>query len=237
MQLKGPESQPVHNETEVITRMLPLAGATILELGCGAAEKTRWIAENTEIEHIVAAEVDEQQHGKNLLLTDLPKVRFTKYGAEAIEEPDDTFDAVLMFKSLHHVPIDLMDAAFAEIHRVLKPGGVLYLSEPVFAGAFNEIMRLFHDEEHVRQEAFNAIERVIGQGSFKLSEEYFFKNEIRLQSWAQYETNILGVTHTNHNLSDDLLATVKSRFLASQSGDGFVFEIPNRVDLLQRQVV
>ena len=237
MQIKGPEAQLVHNETEVITRMLPLAGATILELGCGAAEKTRWIAENTEIEHIVAAEVDEQQHAKNLMLTDLPKVRFRKYGAEMIEEPDNIFDVVLMFKSLHHVPIDLMDAAFAEIHRVLKPGGVVYLSEPVFAGAFNEIMRLFHDEEHVRQEAFNAIERVVGKGLFELSEEYFFKNEIRLQSWAQYETNILGVTHTNHNLSDDLLATVKSRFLASQSEDGFVFEIPNRVDLLQRQVV
>ena len=62
MQIKGPEAQLVHNETEVITRMLPLAGATILELGCGAAEKTRWIAENTEIELIVAADVDEQQH-------------------------------------------------------------------------------------------------------------------------------------------------------------------------------
>ena len=111
----------------------------------------------------------------------------------------------------------------------------MYLSEPVFAGAFNEIMRLFHDEEHVRQQAFNAIERVIGQGMFELSEEYFFRNEIRMQSWEQYETNILGVTHTNHNLSDELLATVKSRFLAARSDAGFVFEIPNRVDLLRHR--
>ncbi|MAV25684.1 MAG: SAM-dependent methyltransferase [Gammaproteobacteria bacterium] len=235
MQLKGPETQPVQNETEVITRMLPLAAATILELGCGGAEKTRWIAENTDVAQIVAAEVDEQQHAKNLKVIDLPKVRFCAYGAEGIDESDASFDAVLMFKSLHHVPVGLMEKAFSEIHRVLKPGGWLYVSEPVFAGAFNEIMRLFHDEEHVRQQAFNAIERAVGQGNFDLTEEYFFKNEIKMQSWEHYERNILGVTHTNHNLSDDLVETVKSRFLAARNDAGFVFEIPNRVDLLRRQ--
>ena len=34
MQLKGPETQPVQNETEVITRMLPLAAATANPPNC-----------------------------------------------------------------------------------------------------------------------------------------------------------------------------------------------------------
>jgi 2-methylisocitrate lyase-like PEP mutase family enzyme len=66
-----------------------------------------------------------------------------------------------MFKSLHHVPVPLMDQALAEIRRVLKPGGLAYISEPVFAGEFNEVLRLFHDESIVRREAFSAIERAV----------------------------------------------------------------------------
>ncbi len=55
-----------------------------------------------------------------------------------------------------------MDAALAEIARVLVPGGWLYVSEPVFAGPFNELMRLFHDEQAVRAAALAALARAHG---------------------------------------------------------------------------
>ena len=48
-------------------------------------------------------------------------------GAQAIDLPADSIDLVIMLKSLHHVPTELMDRALAEIHRVLKPGGLAYL--------------------------------------------------------------------------------------------------------------
>jgi SAM-dependent methyltransferase len=54
-----------------------------------------------------------------------------------------------MFKSLHHVPPELMEPSMHEIRRVLKQGGLVYISEPVFAGDFNDILRLFHDEQKV----------------------------------------------------------------------------------------
>ena len=50
-----------------------------------------------------------------------------------------------------------MDAALSEIARVLKPGGQAWISEPVFAGELNEVFRLFHNEEVVRETAFGAI--------------------------------------------------------------------------------
>ncbi len=47
------------------------------------------------------------------------------YGSAAdIEQPDASVDIVIMLKSLHHVPISLMDQALTEIARVLKPGGL-----------------------------------------------------------------------------------------------------------------
>lgn len=34
----------------------------------------------------------------------------------------------------------MMEASMQEIRRVLKQGGLVYISEPVFAGDFNEIL-------------------------------------------------------------------------------------------------
>jgi len=236
MSLIGPGQQEVTSEFAVIQRLLDLQGAKVLELGCGAAEKTRLIAERTAVASIVAVEIDPIAHQKNLTITDLPKVTFKSYGAQQIPEADDQFDLVMMFKSLHHVPAESMDAALREIARVLKPGGHAYISEPVFAGEFNEVMRLFHDEELVRSQAFAALQRAVATGTLQLQEEVFFKNVVKLQSWEQYQHGILNVTHTDHQLTPEILETVKARFLAHESDAGFVFEIPNRVDLLYKPV-
>ncbi|MDM8567708.1 class I SAM-dependent methyltransferase [Candidatus Halobeggiatoa sp. HSG11] len=127
-------------EKEIYNELLKLDGKHILELGCGAAELTRTIATEGFNRHVTAAEVDEIQHNKNLLITDLDNVTFQLAGAESIPASDNTFDVVFMFKSLHHVPVELMVQALEEIQRVLKPDGLAYISEPIFAGDFNELL-------------------------------------------------------------------------------------------------
>ena len=234
MQLVGPDDQPFQDEWALMLEHLPLSGARLLELGCGAAERTRQLAEGGGVDHIVASEVDTIQHEKNLAIDDLPNVTFKAYGAEAIDEPDESFDVVVMLKSLHHVPVDLMGMAFDEIHRVLKPGGVAYLSEPVFDGSLNEVIRLFHDEEAVRQAAFDATTRAVASGRFLLREELFFKNKLTMTDFGQFERGILAATHTEHNVSDAVLLQVRERFERNRRGDGYYFEVPHRVDLLTR---
>ena len=220
--IKGPEQQEIADELAIIQRLLPLQGARILELGCGAAEKTRQIAQRTEVCSIVAAEVDQIQHAKNLQINDLPDVTFA------------SFDIVLMFKSLHHVPEELLAQALTEIKRVLKPGGLLYVSEPVFDGPFNEVIRLFHDEEHVRQVAFKALVDAVESAQFELVDEVFFANIVTLKDFAQFEKGILNATFMDHDLSAEVLAAVRSRFESNRSDAGYVFEVPNRVDLLRK---
>lgn len=234
MRLIGPSGQPVCQELDLLQDLVPLTGATVLELGCGAAEKTRQIAARTGVAGIVGAEVDRRQHDKNLRLTDLPNVRFEAFGAEAIAAPDSSFDLVLMFKSLHHVPGDVLDTAFQEMHRVLRPDGLIWISEPVFDGAFNEVLRLFHDEQQVRQAAFDAIRRAVGSGLFELVTERFFLNPLRFASFEQFEAGVINVTHTQHHVTPELRTRIRARFEASAKPDGYHFLIPNRVDLLRR---
>lgn len=233
LRLSGPPDQPLIQEFQILTELLPFDGARVLELGCGAAALTRQIAERTSVAHIVAAEVDRIQHEKNLAVTDLPKVEFRAFGAEAIDAPAAAFDLVLMFKSLHHVPTDLMDRAFEEIHRVLKPGGLAYLSEPVFAGDFNEVIRLFNDEEVVRRCAFDAIGRALASGRFELVEERFFLTPVKFQSFAQLEQGLINVTHTERHVTPELLGRIRERFESFRRPEGHVFEAPHRVDLLR----
>ncbi len=139
---------------DVYKRLLPLDNKHILELGCGTAQKTRDIATTGVNRRITALEVDRIAHQKNLQIRDLPNVNFVLAGAQDIPLEDESVDIVLMFKSLHHVPVDLMEVSLSEIWRVLKPGGLAYISEPVYSGNFNEILSLFNDEKEVREAAF-----------------------------------------------------------------------------------
>ncbi len=221
-------------ESEIYNRLLSLDGKHILELGCGSADITRNIATSGADRKVTALEVDEIAHEKNLQITDLPNVTFALSGAQEIPLQDESVDVVFMFKSLHHVPLELMEPSMREIRRVLKPGGLAYISEPVFAGDFNEILRLFHDEKKVRVAAFNTVKKAVDDGLFSLVEETFFNSPMKFENFAEFEDNTIKATHSNHALDEELYALVKQRFEKHVGTDGAHFLMPIRIDLLQK---
>jgi ubiquinone/menaquinone biosynthesis C-methylase UbiE len=234
MKITDPSQSVLCNEMKLLLDELPFAGACVLELGCGRADKTRILAESGRPAQIVALEVDTIQHARNLEIADLPTVRFAHGGAEAIPAADASFDIVLMFKSLHHVPVAAMAAALAEIARVLKPGGQAWISEPVFAGNLNEVFRLFHDEQLVREAAFAAVCQAVEQGSLKLEKQLFFNTRSSFENFAQFDARMIQVTHSDHRLSPELYKQVQAKFESYSGPDGYTFHNPQRVDLLRK---
>lgn len=234
MVIQDPSVETLVPEHKIYAELLPLQGARIIELGCGSAKHTRQIAETHAPESILACEVDRIQLDKNRAITDLPAVRFVDAGAEAIPAGDASADIVMMFKSLHHVPVESMATAMQEIARVLRPGGLAYISEPIYAGAFNEILRLFHDEGSVRQAAFEAVRNAVADNVLELVEQRFFNTRNDFTDFAEFDQRLLQATHTEHNLSPQLYETVRQRFNAHMTGDGAHFVMPIRVDLLRR---
>ena len=234
MRISNSEAKLVANEAEILDELLHLEGAKVLELGCGKAEKTRIVARKAT--SVLALEVDEKQLAKNATITDLPNVRFAHGGAEKIPAPDSNYDIVLMFKSLHHVPIESMDSAFSEIRRVLKPGGVAYISEPVYAGDYNEILKLFHDEKTVREAAFAAEKRALASGQLAFESQKFFLQPVHFVNFEQFEQQVLKVTHTEHKLSAETFEKVRSKFNRHMTREGANFHMPIRVDIIKKLI-
>ena len=234
MRLRSEEYGPVRSEVEVARDWMSFSGAEVLELGCGRAEATRELAQACPDARFTALEVDTVQHSLNLGTACPSNVHFALGGAQDIPAEDQAFDAVLMFKSLHHVPVALMRRALAEIHRVLRPTGLAGFIEPVFAGEYNEVLRIFHDEQQVRERAFEALCDAVASRRFELRAQVFFARRVHFDSFAHFERMVIGVTHTHHRLDAGQFAAVRERFMRHAGPEGAEFLQPMRLDLLHK---
>jgi len=105
-----------------------LAGKRVLEIGCGRGVGVE-ILLSLGAEQVMGFDLDPR-------MIALARQRLTKYGkrvrvfvgdAEAIDAPDDSFDAVVDYGVIHHIPS--WQQALKEIARVLKPGGMFYFED------------------------------------------------------------------------------------------------------------
>lgn len=225
----------VTDELELLQSLVDLPQhSRIIELGCGAAHLSRKLLQRFSACDVTGLEVDERQMAKNRLQPQ-ERLHFVQAGAQAIPFGDGAFDLALMLKSLHHVPLDLLDQALAEVHRVLCPQGLLYVSEPVFAGALNEVMRLFHDEEIVRAAALRAVQAAVASGAWEQVDEIFFETPVHYRDFAEFEQRMIGVTFVNHRLDAATLAAVRERFEPHMTADGAHFVRPMRINLLRKR--
>ena len=106
-----------------------LRGLRALEVGCGRGVGIEILMEQLEAAEVVAFDFDPR-------MVALARERTARFGerarvyvgdAERIDAPDASFDAVVEFGILHHVPN--WRGALAEIARVLKPNGVFYFED------------------------------------------------------------------------------------------------------------
>lgn len=234
MQVWDPRGAPTCAHREVYESVLTLEDAQILELGCGNGDTSRAIATAVPTASVTALEVDTTQHAANCDSPQLANLQFALGGAEKIPAADESFDIVLMIKSLHHVPVELMSQAMHETRRVLKPDGLAYIAEPVFGGAFNEILRIFHDEEQVRRAAFAATKNAIAKGGMGLVAEKFFFLPVRLENFAAFEARYINVSHTSHNVSRAQMEQIQKKFAQHMTPQGATFKTPMRADVLRK---
>jgi SAM-dependent methyltransferase len=100
-------------------------GMSVLELGCGTGYFTRELARSGA--DIVAVDVSPELLEMARADCSAKNVRYEIQNACALSYPDAAFDSVVGSSVLHHLEIK---EAVREIHRVLKPRGTIYFTEP-----------------------------------------------------------------------------------------------------------
>ena len=221
----------VLNEIEFIKKQFDFSDKIVLEIGCGAAEKS-FVLSKQGMKQYIAMDVNNRILNENAKCNQFPNLKFVVGEAQKLPIDDESVDIVFMFKSLHHVPIEKMDDALSEIKRVLKKDGIAYISEPVFSGEYNELLKIFHDEENVRKNAFEAIKRCVNKKSFGLVSQTFFKIEMKFYNFEDFSMKVLNAAHSDFTLSARQLALAKEKFNESSTPSGVRFLNETRVDIL-----
>ena len=228
-----PQDPVIANELDLLSELVPLAGARLVELGCGAARLARELLERHADAEVVGLEVDERQLAKNLAAPQ-ERLQFVGAGAEAIPFPDAHFDGALMLKSLHHVPMARMADALAEIRRVLRPDGWLYVSEPVYGGPFNEVVKIFNDEGVVRAAAQRALDAAIAAGGWRQEAERRFETPVRFADFEDFERRMMHPTFAERHVDAAMLEATRAAFAPHAGPQGAHFSRPMHVRLLRR---
>ena len=107
-------------------------GDIVLDVGCGTGNLTqtarKYAGASGSVYGIDAApEMIEVARKKALHAG--ADITFNVCLIEKIDYPDSTFDVIISRLVIHHLPDDLKRQGFAEIFRVLKPGGLLFLAD------------------------------------------------------------------------------------------------------------
>lgn len=223
------------DELDLLADLVPLQQQAVIELGCGAARLARDLLLRFPGCSVTGLEVDATQHAKNL---ERPQAGLTFHaaGAEAVPFPDASFDLALMLKSLHHVPMAVMDRALIEVARVVKPDAWFYVSEPIYGGALNEIVRLYNDEGVVRPAAQAALDRALAAGShWEAVTERRFSQPVSYASFDDFAQRMLYPSFADHGITPALLDRVRAAFDPHCGPDGAHFVRPMHVRLLRRK--
>jgi SAM-dependent methyltransferase len=126
---------------EVLEHAALAPGLDVLDLGCGWAYGTHWARTlGCEVTGIDLG-MDQLQWA-NRSLPEAAKLRLTLANAKRLPFRDASFDRAISVEMMEHVFRPDRDAVFAEIARVVKPGGRVSISTPNPSSPIELVKRL-----------------------------------------------------------------------------------------------
>jgi SAM-dependent methyltransferase len=150
----------------VETEILPWAladvalGDDVIEVGPGPGITTEVLS--TKLPRLTAVELDPDLAAKLAARMAGTNVDVLEADATALPLDDDRFTGAVSFTMLHHVPTaELQDRLFAELARVLAPGGVVVLSDSV---ASDDLRSLHDGDTYNPVDPASLEDRLLGAG-------------------------------------------------------------------------
>jgi SAM-dependent methyltransferase len=217
----------------VIQDLLPLENAVVVDVGCGDGTLARMMARRGA--HVTGIEVSPRQLAKARAATAVGDERYMQGIAEDLPLKNRSADIVVFFNSLHHVEEPGLFKALREAARVLKPGGILFVSEPLAEGAYFELMKPAHDETDVRRRAQEALRHAPEVGLL-LEKVLTHVDTVVLRDFEAFHERITQINPATRERFSEHEAKIREDFerLGQPVADGWAFDQPMRVQLLRR---
>src|SRR4051794_40809676 len=130
---------PTRSPRDVLDEMLPAGDPVVVDVGCGDGALVRHLARRGA--RAIGVEIGTEPLARGRAHEPVGGERYLEGGAQALPLDDASADMVVFANSLHHVPAALLETALAEAARVLRPGGVVYVQEPLADGPYFELVR------------------------------------------------------------------------------------------------
>lgn len=217
----------------VIEELLPLQNSTVIDVGCGNGVLARTMARKGA--HVTGIEVSPRQLAKARAEPPVADERYLQGVAEDVPLRSRSADIVVFFNSFHHVDPAGMADAMREAVRVLKPGGILYVSEPLAEGPYFEVMRPAHDETKVRRAALDALRHA---ADFHLIQEQAFTHvdSVKFKSFEAFRDRITSINPETRERFAEREDDIRANFerLGTRTDKGWAFDQPMRVMLFRR---
>ncbi len=218
--------------TEVIREALALRGRRVLEVGCGAGGLLAWLGREDALP--VGIDPDAAQLARARNATGAPLARAL---GEALPFADGSFDLVIYFNSLHHVPLPSQRRAVAEAARVLVGQGHLLVIEPLPQGSYFALLQPLEDETDIRKAAYRALEAAAGE-DLSMVRELIYDTRLVEASWAATRTKFVAANPARAAKLDEIDDRLGRMFeqLGEPVEGGLGFSQPMRLNLLQRRL-
>jgi len=225
---------PRRKHRDVIEDVLSLRGARVADIGCGDGSLVRLMTRLGA--HVTGIDPSLGQLLRARAAEPADDEAYVAAGAECVPLPNASLDIAVFFNSLHHVPVELQAKALEEAARALKPGGLLYVMEPMAEGPNFQATRLIDDETEVRTMAYAALQAVAAGPLFRAQREITYATPIRYDSFAQFRNRMIAVDERRRAKVEALEEKLRAAFEANSErrDDAFFFDQPCRLNLLRR---
>jgi len=218
----------------LIKERLPLAGARVIDIGCGEGWLSLLVA--TEASTVIgidpSATALERAKAKNK--TD--NALFQMASADNLPLESTWADIAIYYNSLHHIPAALQLKALKETARVLAEGAMLCIVEPIASGSCYELFKPVDDESAVYDTTYKLIFEAANGIEFQQEAEELFMDCYTYRDFEQFLDNVLVVDERRAEVLPKLEDMLRERYdrLGEAVEGGRRYDQVHRLNLLRK---